>query len=273
MKILISGKGGSGKSTLSALLAKALKDRGFSVLLVDADESNYGLHRLLGISFPMPLLEHMGGKPGFRKMTSVTFPQPAAALPFKDGMRVDEFPEVCLAESDGVKLLVVGKIHDFGEGCACPMGALSKMFLSKLALAENEIVLIDAAAGVEHFGRRVDGDCDMIVGVVDPTFESFSLAKQMNGMAERAGVKIRFVLNKIDESIRDTVYKNIDANKVAAEIPYLQTLFLDNLAGEKLKTSCREIEPVCRMIEDAKKVPRQFKIRNTLPGSSFENSL
>jgi CO dehydrogenase maturation factor len=40
MKILISGKGGCGKSTLSTLLAKALKDRGFSVLLVDGDESN-----------------------------------------------------------------------------------------------------------------------------------------------------------------------------------------------------------------------------------------
>jgi CO dehydrogenase maturation factor len=86
MRILISGKGGSGKSTLSALVARALKDRGFRVLLVDADESNYGLHRLLDISFPVPLLENMGGKPGFKKMTSVTFPQPAAEPPFKNGL-------------------------------------------------------------------------------------------------------------------------------------------------------------------------------------------
>ena len=48
MKIIISGKGGSGKSTLSALLALALKNLGFSVLLVDADESNEGLHHQLG---------------------------------------------------------------------------------------------------------------------------------------------------------------------------------------------------------------------------------
>ncbi len=260
MKILISGKGGSGKSTLSALVAKALKDRGFSVLLVDADESNYGLHRLLDISFPVSLLDSMGGKPGFKKMTSVTFPQPTAEHPFKDGMGIDEFPEACLAESDGIKLLVIGKIHDFGEGCACPMGALSKMFLSKLALGKNEIVIIDAAAGVEHFGRRVDGDCDMIIGVVDPTFESFSLAKQMEGMAERAGVEIFFVLNKIDESIRDAMHKNIDRKKVVAEIPYMPSILMDNLEGKKLKTSCREIESICRTIEDFKKKSRPFKI-------------
>jgi len=261
MKILISGKGGSGKSTLSALVAKALKDRGFKVLLVDADESNYGLHRLLDISFPVPLLENMGGKPGFKKMTSVTFPQPNAELPFKNGMGIDEFPENCLAESDGIKLLVIGKIHDFGEGCACPMGALSKMFLPKLALAENEIIIIDAAAGVEHFGRRVDGDCDMIIGVVDPTFESFSLAKQMAGMAEKAGVEIFFVLNKVDDRVRDIMHKNVDRKNVVAEIPHIPSIFMDSLEGKKLKTSCREIEPICRTIEDFKKRSRPFKIR------------
>jgi len=244
MKILISGKGGSGKSTLSALVARALKDRGFRVLLVDADESNYGLHRLLDISFPVPLLENMGGKPGFKKMTSVTFPQPTAELPFKNGMGIDDFPEDCLAESDG---------------CACPMGALSKMFLSKLALAENEIVIIDAAAGVEHFGRRVDGDCDMIIGVVDPTFESFSLAKQMAGMAEKAGVEIFFVLNKVDDRVRDIMHKNVDRKNVVAEIPHMPSILMDNLEGKKLKTSCREIEPICQTIEDFKKKPRPFK--------------
>ena len=53
MKVLICGKGGSGKSTLSALIEKKKKNRGYRVLLVDADESNYGLHRLLNISHPV----------------------------------------------------------------------------------------------------------------------------------------------------------------------------------------------------------------------------
>ena len=252
MKIIISGKGGSGKSTLSALLALALKNLGFSVLLVDADESNEGLHRQLGISYPVPLLDSLGGKKGFRKITTATFPQTAHTMLFKDNMRIKEIPGNCIAEADGIKLLVIGKIRDFGEGCACPMGALSRMFLSKLDLEKNEIVIVDAAAGVEHFGRRIDADCDMILCIVDPTYESFLLARKMHDMAGKAGVDIFFVLNKVDEKILDVMKKNVAAEKLITIIPYMPDLFIDNLEGITLKKSCHEIEPVCQLIEKYK---------------------
>lgn len=252
MKIIISGKGGSGKSTVSALLAIALKDLGFSVLLVDADESNEGLHRHMGISYPVPLLDSLGGKKGFRKMTAATFPQIGPAPPFKDHMRIKEIPGNCIAEKDGIRLLVIGKIHEFGEGCACPMGALSKMFLSKLDLEKNEIVIVDAAAGVEHFGRRIDADCDMVLCVVDPTLDAFVLAEKMHDMAQKAEVDIFFVLNKVDEKILDMMKKNIAQDKLISEIPYMPELFIDNLKGITLKKSCHEIEPVCRLIQKYK---------------------
>lgn len=57
MKMLICGKGGCGKSTVAALLARAMQKRGRRVLLVDADESNIGLYRMLGVAMPQPLLE------------------------------------------------------------------------------------------------------------------------------------------------------------------------------------------------------------------------
>jgi CO dehydrogenase maturation factor len=252
MKIIISGKGGCGKSTISALLAIALKDLGFCVLLVDADESNEGLNRHLGISYPVPLLDYLGGKQGFRKMTRATFPQIDHTSPFKDNMGIKEIPGNCIVGADGIKLLVIGKIHDFGEGCACPMGALSKLFLSKLDLEKKEIVIVDAAAGVEHFGRRIDADCDMVLCIVDPTLESFVLARKMQEMAQKAAVAIFFVLNKVDERILDVMRKNITQDKVVSEIPYKPDLFIDNLEGIKLKKSCLEIDPVCRLIEKYK---------------------
>jgi CO dehydrogenase maturation factor len=62
-KIAICGKGGSGKSTVVALLAGGLRDRGYRVLVIDSDESNPGLYRVLGLEKrPEPLLELVGGK-------------------------------------------------------------------------------------------------------------------------------------------------------------------------------------------------------------------
>jgi len=55
MKLIVCGKGGSGKSVISALLAKDLAKRGYKVLVIDNDESNFGLHHLLGMEIPEDL--------------------------------------------------------------------------------------------------------------------------------------------------------------------------------------------------------------------------
>jgi CO dehydrogenase maturation factor len=132
------------------------------------------------------------------------------------------------------------------------MGVLSKMVLSKLDFRENEIVIVDTSAGIEHFGRGVDGECDIIIGVVDPCFESFVLADQMREMAVKAGAEIFFVLNKVDERTLDTMHQNIDHKTVIAEIPYLHDVFMHNLEGRELETSFLEIEPICQRIEDVR---------------------
>jgi CO dehydrogenase maturation factor len=62
MKVLVCGKGGSGKSTITALLAKSMAKRGYNVLVVDSDESNFGLHRQLGIGMPEDFMNYLGGK-------------------------------------------------------------------------------------------------------------------------------------------------------------------------------------------------------------------
>jgi CO dehydrogenase maturation factor len=253
MKVLICGKGGSGKSTLTALIATAMNNRGYSVLLIDADESNYGLHRMLGISHPVSMLDNLGGKKGFREKSSSAFPQATDAVPFMERIRINEIPEACISEYDGIKMIVVGKIHHFGEGCACPMGLLSKMLLSKFDMGENEVVIVDTAAGVEHFGRGVDADCDMIFAVVDPTFESFALAKKMRNMAIKAGIELYFVLNKVDEKTIEHMKSNIDPKKVVSAIPQSNTIFMSNLEGKTLKTSFQEIDPICKLIEQFKK--------------------
>jgi len=250
MKVLICGKGGSGKSTIAVLIANGLANYGNNILLVDADESNLGLHRLMGISNPIALMDNLGGKQGFKEKNASAFPQQASAGIFGERIQINEIPRECIARANGIKLLVIGKIHDFAEGCACMMGVLSKMVLSKLDIGNNDTVIIDTEAGVEHFGRKIDAECDIIFCVVDPSFESFLLANKMLAMAHQAGIEFFFILNKVEENVEDVMMNHLDSEKVVAKIPKSQSVFLESLEGRALKTNLAEIEPVCRLITE-----------------------
>ncbi len=253
MKIMISGKGGSGKSTLAVLLAKALVKADCEVLLVDADESNMGVSRLLGASVSDHLMENLGGRQGVKaQLWSENASQTENDL-FKAGMKITDLPDVCVTEADGVKLLVMGKIQNFGDGCACLIGALSKTVLSKLAESDNAMVIIDAEAGVEHFGRKVDSVCDLIIGVVDPTYESFMLSSKMQEMAEEAGIEILFVLNKTDETVTEVMAEHFDSDKVIADMPYSKEIFTHSLHGRALSTDLPEVEKLGRFLKDYRK--------------------
>jgi len=249
MKILLCGKGGSGKSTLSVLIARTLKNRGYRVLLVDADESNFGLYRLVGVSPPMSLMDSLGGKRGFKQKLNAPLHSDGAESILPERLRIDEIPEACIARSDGIRLMVIGKIHDFGEGCACPMGVLSKMVLSRLDEDDDEIVVIDTEAGVEHFGRGVDQACDMVIGVVDPSFESFMLAGKISDMARNAGTAAFFILNKVDETVAAVMDEHIDPDRVIARIPRIVDIFSAGLKGRPLQGSLPAMEQVAAAIE------------------------
>ncbi len=253
MKVIICGKGGSGKSTLSTLIARALKKRGYGVLMVDGDESNLGLHRLLGGDEPIVFMDSLGGKKGFREKLNSGFPQGNTDVIFGPNTKIDDIPKECVSVIDGIRLLAVGKIHEPGEGCACPIGRLSKTILSNLAIGKNEIVIIDAEAGVEHFGRGIDTACDMILSVVDPTFESFMLAKKMNDMARNSEKQIAFVMNKVDGRVEASMNKHLDQEKVIARIPMSNDIFMDSLEGNKISADLPEVEKICDLIVAKKK--------------------
>ena len=253
MKILICGKGGSGKSTITTLLARALNEAGKTVLVVDADESNLCLHRLLGARLPQILMDAMGGRKGVKEQLAPSLPACKEAALLKDPMSLADIPLDCLADAGGVKLLVVGKIRSFGEGCACMIGNISKTILNRLQEKENEIVLIDAEAGLEHFGRRVNAGCDLILCVVDPTFESTALADAVRQMADSAGIQVAYILNKVDDAVRDVMVAKLDSKPVLAAIPKNERLFMQSLNGEALTTEIEEVQAIRQFIDAFKK--------------------
>jgi CO dehydrogenase maturation factor len=197
-KIAICGKGGSGKSTVVALLAHALRDRGFRVLVVDADESNPGLHRMLGMEKrPQPLLELVGGKRKVFQAFSDESESPDSVLT-RERIATSDLPSEFVEQHRGIRLVCVGKILQSLEGCACPMGALSREFLNRLWLQDDEVALVDTEAGIEHFGRGVETSVDTVIAVTEPSFDSIELSAKIGALAAEVGLDGKLaILNKV----------------------------------------------------------------------------
>jgi CO dehydrogenase maturation factor len=213
MKVSVCGKGGSGKSSIVALMAREAAVRGYRVLVVDSDESNTGLYRILGFDRPpVPLMDMLGGKKGLKEKLS----QPG--LLAEDKIPTDAIPPQHLLQQDGLMLLSIGKILQSLEGCACPMGVLSREFLKKLSLVDKELAIVDMEAGVEHFGRGVDASIDSIIIVVEPSVESLELAKRIKELSESIDItNIWAVLNKVSSpAVADKLTAEVD--KMGVEI-------------------------------------------------------
>jgi len=238
-KLSICGKGGSGKSTVASLLARGLRDRGRRVLVVDSDESNPGLYRALGFDRrPDPLLGLVGGK----KEVFPTFSEESESresLLTREEFGVADLPEEYIVERDGIGLVCIGKILQSLEGCACPMGALSREFLKRLSLQENEVVVVDMEAGIEHFGRGVETSIDSVLIVTEPSFDSLELAEKINALAVEVGVeRVWTILNKIgSEEIASRVKEELEERgiSVIGAIGYEPEIFEAGLEGRPVR--------------------------------------
>jgi len=218
MKISICGKGGSGKSAVTSLLANSIRDTGYQVLVIDADESNSGLHRMLGFSNPpSPILDLVGGKQEVKNV----FPKnplsksgPVTNIMAREKVSIYSLPAENIVSKNDISLISIGKILQPLEGCACPMGVISREFLNKLSLNPRQVAVVDMEAGVEHFGRGVDTSIDDILIVVDPSYESLQIAERIHGMTEELGTKRTWaVLNKVTSNRVSSKLENELGNK------------------------------------------------------------
>ena len=251
MKITVCGKGGCGKSTVSALLAKEFERMGKTVLVADSDESNYGLHRQLGVKLPRDFTEYFGGKEKAFKTMMVgeildTVKLSAFAKKFySEPFTLNEIPKEYISRNNGVMLISSGKIHQANEGCACTMNSILKQFIKHLTVEENEVVLLDMEAGVEHF----DNSVDLILMIVDPSFESLKLTKKIQQLGDSIGKTVFFVLNKVNELVLPTMLESIDdQSKVLAVISTDTEIARKGLVGDELMMEIPEIHMLARKI-------------------------
>lgn len=230
MKIAVCGKGCSGKSAVTALLANEALHRGYRVLVVDSDESNAGLFRMLGFSHPpLPLLDFVGGREGLKQKMG------KPNIFSLERITTADIPDEYMLSHNGLKLVAVGKIMHALEGCACPMGALNREFLKKLSLDKNEVAFVDMEAGIEHFGRGIETGIDSVLIIVEPPAESVNVAQKVHELASDLGIShIRAVLNKIpSEQIAARLQNELQSRrmKVAGSIHFSEQVYNSSLEG------------------------------------------
>lgn len=129
------------------------------------------------------------------------------------------------------------------------MNSILKQFIKHLTVGENEVVLLDMEAGVEHFGRGVDNSVDLILMIVDPSFESLKLTKKIQQLGDSIGKTVFFVLNKVNKLVLPTMLESIDdQSKVLTVISTDTEIARKGLVGDELMMEIPEIHMLARKI-------------------------
>lgn len=217
LKLAIAGKGGVGKTSLSAALAQSLARSGQRVLAVDADPNNC-LGRALGL--PEELME---GITPLSEMTDLLSERAGGARSgfFSLNPEVEDLLARFRVEHDGVSLLVMGTVDEPGAGCVCPESAVLKALMRHLVELPEYAIIMDMEAGLEHLGRGTAAHIGGLLIVVEPTAASARTALRIARLAQ--GFKLKLpgvVLNKAtSEAAREKVLPYLDDLDLVATLP------------------------------------------------------
>ncbi len=231
-KLAITGKGGVGKTTLSALLAYAYANDGNKVLAIDADP-DANLPSALGLSKDITELitpiaqmddlieERTGARPG----TSGGF--------FSLNPKVDDIPDRFSTTHRGIKLLVLGTVGRGGGGCICPESALLKNLVRHLFVGRTEVIILDMEAGLEHLGRGTASAVDAFIVVVEPGQRSLQTAQAIKRLAADIWIhKVYVVGNKIrNEQDKAFIRERLPGDELLGFLPFSEKAIEADMKG------------------------------------------
>jgi len=230
MKLAVSGKGGVGKTTFSALLIRTLNAQGKHVLAIDADP-DANLAAALGIPDADKITP-------IAEMKELIFERTEARPGsiggfFKLNPKVDDLPDALSAKIDNIKLMRLGGVKKGGSGCICPESTLLRALMTHIVLARDEVVVMDMEAGIEHLGRATASAVDRLIVVVEPGRRSMDTAAHIRKLASEIGLKNIVVVGNKIRSAKDEEYlkKHLQGFEILGFIPYDDALIEADLDG------------------------------------------
>jgi len=183
--IALAGKGGTGKTTVAALLIRYLvEERGGSILAIDADPAS-NLDMVLGMEVEQTV--------GDIREDMLDLVQSAGALAgsMPGGMSKQDYldyqVQMALVEGERVDLLAMGRPE--GPGCYCAANQMLRVIVDRLG-GQYDYVVIDNEAGMEHLSRRTTRDVDVLLLVTDPTRRGLVAAEQMAKMVPELDIGV-----------------------------------------------------------------------------------
>ncbi len=242
MKIAVSGKGGVGKTTFSAMLIRTLNDQGKKVLAIDADP-DANLAAAIGIPDAETIIPISEMKDLVYERTEAK-PGSVGGF-FKMNPKVDDLPDALSARLGNIKLMRLGGVKKGGAGCICPESTMLKALITHIVLARDEVVVMDMEAGIEHLGRATAGAVDRLIVVVEPGRRSIDTAIHIKKLAGEIGLsRIAMIGNKI-RSEKDIAFlkEHLKDFSFLGFLPYDDALIEADLQGRSPYEADSETRP------------------------------
>jgi len=234
--VAVSGKGGVGKTTTTALMVKILSEANpeISMLVIDAN-SDSNLPDVLGT----PVSQTVGMvTDNLRKALEKSEIPPTMT---KEDILETRIFEI-MKETSSFDLLVMGRGE--GEGCYCPVNAFLTRIIDRLS-NNYDLTIMDMEAGLEHLSRRTDRDVDIMLVITDPSSMGLQTARRIKEIAKEVNIDIkRFLLigNRFKPEMEPMLREQ--AQKLGYEyggiIPVDDNIFASNLSGKSLLTLSSE---------------------------------
>jgi len=242
--IAIAGKGGTGKTTIAALIVRLIKEKKMgSILAVDADPNN-NLAEALG----MQIQETIG---------SIIDDVSRHLDKIPSGMSKDRFIEYriqsAIVEGEGFDILAMGRPE--GPGCYCYVNNLLRDLVSKL-IKDYDYIVIDNEAGFEHLSRRTMRACETMVVVSDATPVGLRAAKRISDLIKELDIKSKknlLIINYADKDIEKEKISKLGLDYIG-NIPEDPQINKISLNGSSLMALDNEATSISALRKLAKKI-------------------